>query len=700
MFKAAFLFTLAGIPVLTAQEFLNPLVVTATRTAQPEKNVPYTTHLLSADFLQQNSVRTLPEAFQFIPGVLLQKTTHGHGSPIIRGFTGRQNLLLVDGVRANNSTFRSGPVQYWNTFDPLAIDHIEIIKSQGSVLYGSDAIGGTVNHFTKSARFRDEAAGQTYLGGSAFYEYRSNGQGSHIGRLETQTGVGGKFGLFLGLSAKDFGDIESDAIGRMKNTGHPEQDLDFRFDWATSPDSTLTLVTNYVNQDDISRWHRTLDNPGWISGSHVAEPGKWSANTYDQERSLSYLRYTKENPQAGAPIRRWTATASFQSTADSEFQNRFPDVAASNTGVLRKTHIDVATTGIDLALESAIGRGMLTYGLDLYHDDVDSSGQRSRLNGTGRSENLPIADDSTYDLFGLYAQYTFKPLEKFELTAGSRYTYAEASLGRFAGGENQSRDWEDVVSSLRGIYFLSDSWSVYGGASQAFRAPNLDDLSGNLASRSGVTVSGNTDLNPENYITYEIGTRHDTETTSVNAAVFYTAVDDLITSTRATPSSSNFINVNAGTGYIYGFELEGAWRFHPQWTLSGFAAWQEGETESPMFIGGPEVQRPNTRQLPLSGSLALRWQDRSDKFWIEARLLAATEEDRIDPADQVLDNQRIPTGGTPGYISIALRAGWRIHDRLDLNCALENLTDEDYRIHGSGQNEAGFGAICGIRMNW
>jgi hemoglobin/transferrin/lactoferrin receptor protein len=650
--------------------------------------------------LQQQSVRTLPEAFQYIPGVLVQKTTHGHGSPIIRGFTGRQNLLLVDGIRANNSTFRGGPVQYWNTFDPLAIDRIEIIKSQGSVLYGSDAIGGTVNNFTRASRFRDEPAGQAYIGGSAFYEYRSNGQGSHIGRLEAQTGVGGKFGILLGTSAKDYGDIESNAIGRMKNTGYPEQNFDFRFDWAASPESTVTFVSNYINQDDISRWHRTLDNPGWTDGSHVAAPGKWTANTYDQERSMTYLRYATENPQAGAIVRRWSATVSFQSTADSEFQNRLPESAATNTGVLRRTHIGVDTTGIDLALESAVGPGLLTYGFDFYHDDVDSTGLRSRLDGTGSNENLPIADDSTYDLFGLYAQYAFKPIEKFELTVGSRHTHAEAKLGRFAGGQDISREWDDVVSSLRGLYFLTDSWSLYGGASQAFRAPNLDDLSGNLASRSGLTVNGNTDLEPETYITCEIGTRHDTATTAVNAAVFYTDVDNLITSTRANPSSSSLVAINGGQGYVYGVELEGSWRFHPLWTLSGFAAWQEGETESPTFIGGPQQTRPNTRQLPLSGSVALRWQDASAKFWIEARLLAAMREDRIDPADQALDNQRIPTGGTPGYLSTSLRAGWHIHQNLDLTCAVENVTDEDYRIHGSGQNEAGLGAICGLRLNW
>ena len=694
------IFIFSGASPLFAQNFLDPVFVTATRSDRTASAAPYTTGYLDSNFLREHSTRTIPDAMQYIPGVLVQKTAHGHGSPFIRGFTGRQNLLLVDGVRVNNSTFRGGPVQYWNTVDPLAIDHIEVIKSQGSVLYGSDAVGGTVNTFTKSSGFRDEVAGQAYVGGSAYYEYRANGEGSHIGRLESETGVGGKFGILLGLSAKDYGDIEDSAVGRMHNTGYPEQNYDLRFDWAVSPESTITFATHYVNQDDISRWHRTLDNPGWTDGSHVAAPGKWTENTYDQERSMTYLRYAGENPQANAPVKRWSATLSFQTTDDSEFQDRFPDSPVTNSKVLRGSSIHVETTGIDLVLESPVGPGSLVYGFDFYHDDVDSSGYTSNALGGPRTESLPVADDSDYDLFGVYSQYVFKPTDRFELTAGARYTYAEASLGRFAGGGDESRDWDDTVGSLRGIYSLSDGWSVYGGISQAFRAPNLDDLTGNLSAKSGAPVIGDPDVNPEKYITYELGARQQTEATSLNLAVFYTAADELIVSSFTDPTLKTSIASNAGDGYVYGVELEGAWRFHPQWTLSGFAAWQKGETESSTFVGGPVEEKPNTRQLPLSGSVALRWDDASGKFWVEGRILAANHEDRISDVDQAADNQRIPTGGTPGYVVASLRAGWHARENLDLTCGIENLTDESYRTHGSGQNEAGLSGIFGVKVGW
>jgi hemoglobin/transferrin/lactoferrin receptor protein len=700
MTKKSILLLMTCLTPVLAQDFMDPMFVTASRLEQTESSAPYSTAFLDADFIRDNKRRTLPEALQYTPGVLVQKTAHGHGSPFIRGFTGRQNLLLVDGVRINNSTFRSGPIQYWNTVDALAIDHLELIKSQGSVLYGSDAAGGTLNAFTKSSDFQSRPEDLPYLGGSAFYEFRSNGQGSHIGRLETETGVGGKFGIWLGLSAKDFGDIEDDAVGRMRGTGYPEQGVDFRADWAVTADSTLTLAHQYLNQDAISRWHRTLDNPGWTQGKHVAAPGRWTANTYDQERSLTYLRHAGTNPQSGSLIDRWSATVSWQSSADSEFQNRTP---AENS--IRASHIDVQTLGLDLMLESTAGPGSLVYGLDFYHDEVDSSGYRNNTAGTNFREVLPIADDSEYDLIGAYAQYVWSPLEALEITAGSRYTRAEATLGRFfdSNGDlqrNQSADWDSLVGSLRGLYRINPCWNVFGGISQAFRAPNLDDLSGNLTSRAGNDTLGSTDIDPEEFLTYELGARHTTDNTSLAFAVFYTDVSDLITGVPVSPGSNNTITTNASDAYVYGVELEGAWRFHPQWTLSGFAAWQDARVQSPTYLGGPLEEKPQSRQLPLTGSIALRWTDPSEKFWIEGRLLAADTEDRITAADQAADNQRIPTNGTPSYLVASLRAGWRVNEHLDFTCGLENLTDEDYRSHGSGQNEPGFGGIFSARLSW
>jgi len=696
---AALLFA-AALPA-AAQNFLQPLIVSADRIGVDPADAAYSVAVFDSQFIADNNRRTLPEVLQLTPGVLVQKTAHGHGSPFIRGFTGRQNLLMMDGVRINNSTFRSGPVQYWNTIDPLALDRIELIRSQGSVLYGSDAAGGTLTAFSKFSDFRSRPDGLAYTNGGASYEFRSNGQGSHLGRLELEAGRGGHFGVWLGLSGKEFGDIRGPGVGRMRGTGHPEQSLDFRVELATGTDSTLTFAHQFLNQDDISRWHRTLNNPGWVKDGSAAAPGTWNANDFDQERSLTYLRHAGRNDRPGAAIRSWNATLSYQDVTDSEFQDRNPPGGTS----IRRTNIDVRTLGADVTLESGIGPGNLVYGFDFYRDRVDSSGSTNNVSGTNRRESLPVADDSTYDLFGLYTQYRWEIGERVELTPGVRYTHARAELGRFTdtGGTarfDESRRWDSVVGNLRGLYRIDHHRGVFGGISQAFRAPNLIDLSGNLAARAGGTVLGSTDVDPEDFLTYELGLRHTSERFTFQGAVYYTDVNDVITDVRGAPPSTTSVTTNGAGGYVYGIELEGAWRFHPQWTLSGFTAWQDARVEAPAFLGGPVTSRPQTRQVPLSGSVALRWTDESGAYWVEGRLLAATREDRITAADQAADNQRIPTNGTPGYVVASLRGGWQVNDRVALTAAVENLTDTEHRIHGSGQNEPGTNLILGAKLNW
>ncbi|BCX49256.1 TonB-dependent receptor [Haloferula helveola] len=677
---------------------LEPTIVTASRVEDSVMEVPYTFDLIDSGFLYETKRRSLPEALQFTPGILVQKTAYGHGSPFIRGFTGRQNLLLVDGVRFNNSLTRGGPVQYWNTVDPYSLDRIEVIKSQGSVLYGSDAVGGTVNAITRSTGFRDTPDGEFFSHGSAYYEYRSNGEGSHIGRIESSTGVGGRFGIMLGVTGKEFGDIEDSAVGRMRNTGYPEQDIDLKIEAAIGPDTTMTFLHQRVNQDDIYRWHSTIYNPGWQHSGHVAAPGSFLARVYDQERTLTYLRFEGEPSDVGW-LNRWSATVSYHQGRDMEAQYR------SMTDK-RYQVADIDTLGFDLTLESPLGPGELIYGLDYYHDTVDSAGYRDRGVGLLYDPSFrPVADDSEYDLFGAFAQYSFRPVECLEITAGGRYTYARAELGRSwnptLGRDlyGQSRSWDNFSGSLRALWTINDCWNVYGGISQAFRAPNLNDLSGVTTSRFNTNATGSIDVDSEEFITYELGTRFHNGTFGFGAAVFYTDASDLITSVPVAAGSNTTVPTNAADAYVYGVELEADWRFAADWLLSGYFTWQDGRTDTQSYLGGPTIHDLASRTAPISGGLALRWTHPNERLWVEGRMIAAAEQDNLSRGDRG-DTQRIPVGGTPGYIAYMLHAGWQATDWLELTGGVENISDEDYRNHGSGQNEPGLNGIFAAKVTW
>jgi hemoglobin/transferrin/lactoferrin receptor protein len=688
--KAGLMFGCLVMPGV-GQDFLKPVVVTASRVEREAVDEAYSTVLLSDDELRESFRRTLPEALQLTPGVLVQKTAHGHGSPFIRGFTGRQNLLMVDGVRLNNSTWRSGPVQYWNTVDPFSIDHVELVLSQGSVMYGSDAIGGTLNAFTKSSGFEDVADGEFFNHGAAIYEFRGNGRGSHVGRLETQFGVGGKYGVHLGISAKEFGDIRDSAVGLMRETGHPEQDVDFRFDAMLSQGVQLTVAHQYVNQDDISRWHRTVNNPGWTHGSHVAAAGTFLDNLYDQERSLTYVRLAGENDAADAAIRRWSATLSYQKSQDSELQLRTPADSRRNV-------VDVDTYGLDVSFESRVGPGTLVYGADYYVDDISSGAERAGAPGifTARPDDRVLADDASYHLAGAYAQYEWSPVDRLSLTGGLRYTWVEAEWDNYRAPGSPAdvggtESWDNLSASVRALLTIDEEWSAYAGLSQAFRAPNMSDLTGNQLALAGDTVLGG-DVDPEEFLTAELGVRRHSETFDGSVAVFHTWTDGAVVAEGAGLTRRV---TNGQDGWLYGIEAQGAWRFSPGWELRGGVAWQEGKTET-----AANGERWMTRLVPFSGTVALRWTDSSEKWWVEGRVTGAVGEGRIHPADQAADNQRIPTNGTPGYVVASLYAGWKATDWLEFNAGVENVMDEDYRVHGSGQNEPGLSGLLGVKMGW
>ena len=92
-----------------------PIVVTASRTAQDPFEVPRSVDVITGQQLLERMPRTLQQSLRDLPSVLVQETASGQGSPFVRGFTGYRNLLLIDGIRLNNSSFRSGPNQYWST---------------------------------------------------------------------------------------------------------------------------------------------------------------------------------------------------------------------------------------------------------------------------------------------------------------------------------------------------------------------------------------------------------------------------------------------------------------------------------------------------------------------------------------------------------------------------------------------------------
>ncbi len=663
---------------------LPPVFVTATRMAETAPNVPYTVSAVTTSNLQVQQPRTLPEALKETPSVMVQKTAQGQGSPFIRGFTGFRTLMLIDGIRLNNSTFRDGPNQYWNTVDIFSVDRLEVVKGPSSVLYGSDAIGGTVNAITT----RRQEFGEGLDGGGRLFYRGATAEESHTVRAEASASLDDNVGILLGGTWKDYGNLHGGRdVGRQPKTGYDELDWDAKVEFKLQPDTTLVLAHQTVNQDDAWRTHRTIYGVPW-EGTTIGTDKKLAL---DQHRDLTYLQLHELN--MGSFVDELHAGVSHQFQQEREHRIR-----SNNLG--QRQGVDVNTLGSFVQLQSPSPVGTWVYGVEYYHDWVDSFSGRYSTNDTLTGSDIqgPVADDSTYGLLGVFVQDSIPIGEHVEVILGGRFNYAAAEAGKVrdavSGAQtNLSDSWTAWVGSGRVLWHMDDEdrWQTFAGVSQGFRAPNLSDLTRLDIAASGELETAAPDLKPEHYVSYELGLKSDWRSGSAQVSYYYTDIDGMIVRTPTGNIVSGATEVtkrNAGNGFIHGAELSAMQELHPWWTARATFTWMEGEVNGYPTSAPVRQREPASRLMPTTFQLALRTGPPSGKWWAEAHWTLADEQDQLSAAD-TRDTQRIPPGGTPGYSVYTLRAGWRAAKHFTLTAAVENLMDEDYRVHGSGLNEPG-----------
>jgi hemoglobin/transferrin/lactoferrin receptor protein len=208
------------------------------------------------------------------------------------------------------------------------------------------------------------------------------------------------------------------------------------------------------------------------------------------------------------------------------------------------------------------------------------------------------------------------------------------------------------------------------------------------------------DLDPERFVSAEIGARFGGERMSAEVAAYHTWIEDLIVRAptgREIDGMQEVTKKNAGRGYVQGVELTVRYSLSEDWQVRLTGSWMQGKVDA-YPTSDPEMVRDYlSRLMPLTGQAALRWQPASKPWWAEAGVDAAEKATRLS-ADDRRDTQRIPEGGTPGYGVLTLRGGMRVMEALQLTLALENVTDEDYRIHGSGVNEPGRNLV--VQAEW
>ena len=672
---------------------VNTTIVIGRRMEDDIFEVPSTVESLSENFLlRRRAYRTLPEALAEVPGVLVQKTGRGQGSPYLRGFTGFRTLLLVDGIRLNHAAMRSGPNQYWGTVDPLTLDRIEVFKGPASVLYGSDAIGGTVNAISRSPVVLDSPYYRSE-DGSRFYLRHSSAERSHTSRYETNFAVTRNSAALLGLTSRNFGNLQAGgATGSLPGTGYDEFDGDAKMVIYPSDELEVVIALQSVRMNNAPRTHSTILSRSW-RGTTI---GSDLQRDFDQERRLAYVQAHWEPQNSSDWLNRVTLSLSAHQHEETEYR-------VLSNGKLRRQGFNDTVFGSFLQAESATGIGLMTMGMEYYRDSIDSFFSEYEVDGSlgVRRPRGPVADDSTYDLLGIYVQDVFDLSERLELTAGGRLNYASADAQVVDPDpadanviDPLSETFSAAVGSLRATYRIDDNWNFYGGVSEGFRAPNLSDLTRFDISRSGEVEVPAPGLEPEEYTSLELGTRFSIGELDAYAAAHHTFIDGLIVRFPTGDTIDGMPVVtkdNTSDGFVRGLELGGSLLLSERMKIFGALAWLEGETDNP----STGTDEPLSRLMPLTGLLGMRWTSRDHTWWVEGTLTMVKGQDKLSARDAG-DTQRIPPGGTPGFTVYSLRGGKELSENFDVFVGLENIANKDYRLHGSGQNEPGLNVIIGL----
>ena len=644
---------------------LAELVITATRSLQPVTSCP-AVQVLKREYIRDFQVRTAPEALALIPGMFIQKTNHGGGSPFIRGLTGNQVLFLIDGIRMSNATYRYGPNQYLNTIDPFSLEQIEALRGVGSVQYGSDALGGIVHARSITPEFatRPRWSGNVLLrAASQGMEKSANGRVAYSRQRMAFTG---------GVTYRDFGDlVGGDSTGRQTPSGYRELAADFKSLFLLKPDLTLTAAYQTVQQSQVPVYHKVqLEN--------------FAVNEMDPQ--IRHLGYVKLEKKINRGIwKSFHLSASVQTTEEQRNSRK------NNSNVLRQELDQVRSLGFIADLHTQHKKHWeANTGVEIYHDlvnsrrtDVDQvSGATTRLRGLypNGAEMLSAA------LFSLHQYH----LGRWHFEGGARFNLFKIQVQDEVIGTAELTP-SALVGNAGIRYDLGRRSRLFATLNTGYRAPNIDDM-GTLGIVDFRYETPNYDLKPEHATQLQLGYKWIGAHLQGEVYVYQNQLRDLIARVRVDTQTLQgyplYTKENIGEAYIRGLETAWRWHVNPKISLLGSLTYTFGQNTT--------AAEPLRRIPPMFGNLELSYRPLTN-LEFKAAWQAAEKQDRLAKGDT--EDNRIPKGGTPGWQVFNLHAKWT-WQQLTLQVSGLNLGNVDYRTHGSGVN--GYGrsvwVTVGLRM--
>jgi hemoglobin/transferrin/lactoferrin receptor protein len=679
---------------LFAQDFeLEETIITAPRAEATVTSTLARVTVVTGDELVATGARSLPRALAEATGVWMQETSMGGGAPVIRGLLGAHILVMIDGVRLNDSTTRLGPNQSLNTIDPAIVDRVDILRGNGSILYGSDAIGGVVAIWTKGRRAETQDPNE-YLRpyqGSAEATYDTAIEGVRLS-IEGSAAYGNHGGLGV-ASGFDFESYKAGENQSVDNTAYHGHSYFGSYEYAVGAQQTLRLTGTVSRDFNVPRTDKLNVGYGQTEPTH----SDWRYSL--QDRNGWVLSYTDEEP--GEVADRMQVRVNLSTYTEER------DRTKTGSSVSVHERDEVVSVGIGMDWQRALGTGHLfTWGLDASLDDVDST-REDTDGGVTTDQPGAFAPDANYSRFGVFVQDELFSYAPWYFTIGARFSGYDFQFGERNGFQSSSDQFSSLIGGIEAARDLGDGMLFTASLTQGFRAPNLDDLANDGSFASGTELA-NPDLEPEESLTLEGAIEVSRSNWNGSFGIFGTHIDDYIGRVlldEGNPSKDGdevYRRENTGEVQLYGADL-GFWRRLGDelsaYSVDGSIAYVHGRQKDPSVGSG---YFPARRVPPLNGHLALNYEPLEQEWFYlpnaRAWILWADKQDRLNPQD--VTDPRIDPKGTSSWLTYNFEVWGDFNPDATWRIALLNLTDELYRVHGSGVDALGRRLVIGLRLEF
>lgn len=700
---------------------LDMVVVSASKWQQAKRDIPVKIAKITNKDINFYNPQTSADLLNGSGEVFVQKSQQSGGSPMIRGFATNRLVICVDGVRMNTAIFRSGNIQNVISIDPMSVEQTEVLFGPGSVIYGSDAIGGVMSFTTLKPKFGDKDS--TNVTGSAAFRTASANK-EMTGHFDVNVGWE-KFAMLTSVSYSSFSDLKMGAFGpeeylskfliqRINDvdiavinpnpqiqtpTAYDQINILQKFSYKPSEKWELNYNFQYSTSSDNPRYDRLIRTKSGLprSAEWYYGPQEWMMNNLSIE--------SKENTSFYDNM---VIRIAHQHFEESRHDRDFNKPTKYN----RFEQVEALSANIDF-IKAFSENNELNYGVEAVYDMVKSTGTDENIITGKEIAGPPRYPQSDWASYAAYATFKHKFSDKFSALGGIRYNQYildakfDTTFYPFPYTTAKINDGA-ITGSLGFVYNPTEKWSLSVNASTAFRSPNIDDLGKVFDSEPGSVVVPNPGLKAEYAYNGEMSiAKIFGKYLKLEATGYYIYLDNALVRRDFTLNGLDSIVYdgemskvqavqNAAFAQVYGVQAGVEIKLPVGFGISSRFNWQKGIEE---LEDG--TTSPLRHAAPWYGKSSLNYT--TQKLKMSFNVVYCGEVSFENMPDEEIGKAymyAVDVNGdpySPAWLTYNFRAQYQLNDNFSINAGIENITDLRYRPYSCGIVAPGRNFVAGVR---